>query len=797
MRLRTTARGIVRAPFAYLPKALVLGFGVGCATLGFGLVEAFVLRPLPFQEPNELVTIEEVDSLGQKRGGSLLALEHWRAQKEIFSGVAGYRPHDLNLTGSDRPLALFAASVTADFFSLLQQRAHLGRVFTKDETEGTSVVVLSYNFWMNRFGGSDQAIGAHIALAGRAHRIVGILPKEFRFLNHLPDVFVPLGMRPSNSRIATESNLQIVVARLQPSATSAQALQVTRRDESHLAELYPNSRSGWTTAVVSLHEKWMGRTLWPAIIMFSAVGILLVISCVNSAGLILAQSIPRRGEVAIRLALGANWSDVAKDRLAESAFLAGGTILIGIALASVGFLAFRAVVPSDLAMLIPEGAAGFRVDWLAVAFASFLSALTAVVCSVSPLLQELGTSHSGAFRGADVTSRRAERTRQVLAIGQVALSIVLLMAGGLLLKGFWLAQNTPLGFESSNFIAMWVGLEEEYFTKSQRLVLYDKVVGDLSALPGIETATVTNLLPTHEGQELAPYATALQSAVNQNEWPVAGMRSIGSNYFEALGVRVTDGRAFDSRDRSDSMPVAIVSESLARSRFAGNPIGQNLRVGAMSGGPPVSVQIIGVVADVRVPLQSSPVDLIYRPLRQTPSEAVYFLARSQRPEFVLSATRKSLWELAPEQPMEGPWLMEEEISHRLAMPRFSGALVGGMAAGALFLACLGIYATISNLVASRKREIGIRMAVGATAMDVRALVFGHALRLVLIGLTIGLTLAAGATRFLEPYLLGVSRFDETIFAGVSLLILIVSAAATLLPAVRATQIDPNRVLKAN
>ena len=257
-----------------------------------------------------------------------------------------------------------------------------------------------------------------------------------------------------------------------------------------------------------------------------------------------------------------------------------------------------------------------------------------------------------------------------------------------------------------------------------------------------------------------------------------------------------DGRAFDSRDRPNSVSVVIVSESLARSRFVGSPIGQSLQIRTASGGPATSAEIIGVVADVRVPLQRSSVDLIYRLLSQAPSRAVYFLARSQRPESLLSAARQSLWKLAPEQPMDGPWVLDEEISNRLAIPRFSGVLVGGMAAGALFLACLGIYATISNLVASRKREIGIRMAVGASAMNVSGLVFGQGLKLTLIGLTIGLVLAAGATRFLEPFLLGVSRFDPMIYGCVFLLILIVSAVATLLPAVRAAHIDPSRVLRA-
>ena len=267
------------------------------------------------------------------------------------------------------------------------------------------------------------------------------------------------------------------------------------------------------------------------------------------------------------------------------------------------------------------------------------------------------------------------------------------------------------------------------------------------------------------------------------------------NYFAALGIRVTDGRAFDSRDHSNAMPVVVVSESLARSQFANNPIGQSLLIRGASGSSPIRAQIVGVAADVRVPLQRNSTDVIYRPLRQAPSPMVYFIARNERPESVLSAARNSLWELAPEQPMDGPWIMDAEIGHRLAIPRFSGALVGGMAAGALFLACLGIYATMSHLVVSQRREIGIRMAVGASALSVGGHVFGRAIRLVLIGVSIGLVLASWATVFLRPFLLGVSRFDPMTYASVFLLILTVSVAATSLPATRAARVDPNFVLR--
>ncbi len=795
--IRQAARRLLREPGFFLTVSLALGLGIGCATVGFSVVETLVLRPLPLADPDGLVVLTELDGDGRSRGGSLAALEAWQSRTDTYSGVAGYRLHDLNLTGQDRPEALMAASVTSDFFAILRESASVGRLFADNEVESAApVVVLSHQFWNSRFGGRRSVIGEQLPLGGRLYSIVGVLRRDFRFLEYVPDVVIPLPSRPRSVDALLRSNLPVVVARLQQGVELPYALARTKEAMEDLTLRFPGARTGWGAGLETLHRRWMGSTHAPAFMMFAAVALLLLVSCINAAGLVLARSMRLRQEIAVRSALGATRGAIAKDFLAEATLFSLSGCIVGLGLAALGLQALIAVLPAEVISLVPGEAASFRLNPLAASFAVVIAALTAVLCCFSPMLRRTGFNLADALRSADRTSSGGNhRGRAFLLVGQVAFSVILLVAGGLLLKGYWTAQQTEVGFETRGLLTMWMGLpESSYQDHASRARLYTRVTEELGALPQVEAATAVNLLPSHEDQELSPFAGPQAFGSDTSRWPQAAARSVADNYFIAMRIPLMQGRPFDSRDSWDGAPVAIVSSSLAASHYGGDAIGQPIRLRGTTGDI-VLAGIVGVVADVRAPLHRGSTDVVYRPIGQAPPMMIYFLARTGQPEEVSSLAREILWKTDPAQPLDGPWMVNTLLTDRLAVHRLSSSMVMVFALSALCLAAFGIYSVVAYLVSSRRKEIGIRLAIGASPASVSLLVLARGLGLVVWGLTTGLVATLALSSALRPYLLDVSQFDLSIYLGVAALVIAVATAACAVPARQASKLDPISTLR--
>jgi putative ABC transport system permease protein len=795
--IRQATRRLLRQPGFAITTSLALGLGIGSATIGFSVVEALVLRPLPLEEPDELVVLTEIDSNGRSRGGSPAALQVWRGSTATYSGVAGYRLHDLNLTGQDRPEALLAASVTGEFFPVLRQQASLGRLFAEEEVAGGApVVVLSHRFWSNRFGGRRDVIGEQLPLGNRSYSIVGVLPSDFRFLEYVPDVMIPLSTQPQNIDALLRSDLPIVIARLQTGVDLKQAIAAASATADELTRRFPEARANWSFGVEGLHSRWMGSTIEPALMMFGAVGVLLLVSCINTAGLVLARSMRRRQEFAVRSALGATRGAIARDFLAEAALFSVFGCAVGLAFATLGLQALIAVLPAEVIGLIPDEAAGLRLNPLAANFAAVVAALTAALCSLSPFLRRTGLSLTDALKSAGRSSSSdGHSMHNLLVAGQVAFSVILLVAGGLLLKGYWTAQQTKIGFDAQGLMTMWIGLSEsKYQDETVRTQLYERVTQELGALPQVQAATAIDLLPSHEDQRMAAFAGPQTITSDFSQWPRAAARSIGDSYFVTMGIPFVRGRPFDSRDDANGAPVAIVSSSLAASHFGGNAIGQQIRLG-VSAGEPILALIVGIATDVRAPLHRGSTEVVYRPMRQAPPKMIYFLARTNQPQDVSSAAREILWKTDPAQPLDGPWMVDALLTDRLAIHKMSSSMVGVFAASALTLAAFGIFSVVSYLVLSRRKEIGIRLTLGASTASIARLVLARGLGYVVWGVVAGLAATLALSFAIEPYLLDVGRFDLPIYVGVAALVIAVATVACAIPARYASKLDPISTLR--
>ena len=777
---REAVRRLYRESAFFLTIVLVLGLGVGCATVGFGVVDVLVLRPLPFTDADRLVVLTETDARQQRRGGSLVALQEWRKRTEVFSGVAGYRLHDVNLTGTDRPTALLGASVTVDFFSVLGWPAKTGRVFHAAESDAP-VVIVSHQFRNSRFGANSDVLGKQLPLGGRMRTIIGVLPADFRFLEYMPDVFLPLSDRSAT----TDSNVPVIVARVRKGVSLEEA-RAAALDQAHqVARTYPSVRSGWSAEIQSLHTRWMGSTRMPALMMFAAVGLMLLVACINAAGLLLARAVRLGPQIAIRYALGATRAGIAKLFLAEAALVSILGTFFGVAIAASGLRTLTAVLPSGVLNAVPGGADAFSMNIIVASFAAVIACVTAIGCSSVVLLQ---SNRDDALRTRGVTSSgREQRGRTLLLVAQVSVSVVLLASGGLLLKGYWSANRTELGFDPENLVSMWIGLSEDrHGHPAARVALYERVVEELRSHPGVESATAVDLLPSHEEQGLVGFSTG---QVTGSDAPRAALRHVGDAYFPTLRIPLLRGRSFNTGDHSQTEPTAIISRSLETAHYGGAALDRYISIQG------VKARIVGVAADVQAPLQRVGTLAVYRPFRQSPPLMTYFVARTRYPEQVAGAARRILWQLDPAQPIDGPWIVSTELSHRLAVHRFSSVLVGSFATCALLLATFGVYSVMTYAVASRRKEIGIRLALGSTPGGVRWFVLQRGLVLVMIGLGTGVLAQLFASSVLTPYLLDVSPHDVSIYGAVAGCVALAGLSACAFPAMRASAVDPASALR--
>ena len=800
---RHAARVLARAPGFTLVVVLTLALGIGFNAAIFSVTNAVLLRPLPFQEPDRLAVLWEtrLDQGENIMFASPPNYADWRDRSTAFQEIAAFAPGSFFVLGDEETIHVPGARVSANLFRTLGVSPLLGRGFdeAEDEPGASRVAVISHALWQARFGGAPDVIGSAIELDDGRYTVVGVMPPGFSFPPAIDlhgrtaarrtDIWVPFGFDPAAANRG--AHYMTVVGRLAPGATRAAAEAELNRIAADLAREYPATNEGWGVRVVSFERVMVGEARTALLVLLGAVGAVLLIACANVANLLLARSTGRQKEYAIRAALGAGRWPLVRQAIVESQLLAlaGGTV--GLLLAVAGTRALVLAAPADVPRLDEAG-----VDAVVVGYALALSLLTGLLFGLAPALRTFaGDLHRLLGAGARGSGGDGGRLRNALVVAEVALSLVLFAAGGLLFRSFLALRGVETGIRAENVLTLRVTLPADRYRERARIVgAFREMEERVRALPGVEAAGFIATVPLAEDfqgsiveiEELPPPA--------QGELRIAHFAVVTPGYFEAMGIPVVDGRAFGPEDGPDAGGTILINEALARAYLDGrDPIG--LRV--TSFGDPR--RIVGVVGDVRLEtLEDDPMPAMYLPHAQVPwaERSLSLVVRTRgAPEAALAPVRQELRAVERGAAIHQVRTMDQILADRLAQPRFAALVLLLFSGLALTLAAVGIYGVISYAVGRRTREIGIRMALGARATGILSLVLGQGMRLVGAGVVLGLAGAVVGGRYIESLLFGVRPLDPLVLGGVTAFLVVVGLLACWLPARRASRIDPVKALR--
>jgi putative ABC transport system permease protein len=792
---------------------LSLALGIGANTAIFSVVNAVLLRPLPFPESEQLVMLWETNPKLMRVFGSdrmpaaAPTLREWQTQNSVFDGMAGFQDQTFDLVGTDEPEVVLGARVTASLFSVLAVNAAHGRTFLPEEDQPgrDDVVVMSHALWQRRFGGDTGMLGQTIVLDGASYTLVGIMPPGFRFpggiglgrrlrMGPRTHLWKPMAFTPGEANSGGRNFY--VVARQKRDVSLEQA----RAEMSTIAEGLQQQDSrlkDWGVMVVPLHEEMTGSLRPALLILFGAAGFVLLITCVNVANLQLARATARYREVAIRQALGAGRLRVVAQLLIESILvgLLGGAL--GILLANWGLGFFVAFGPSDMPRIHE-----IDIDGYVLGFALLISLLTGVLFGLAPALHvsdpKLNESLKEGGRTATQGFRR-HRVHGLLVVSEVALSLVVLTGAGLLMRSFVQLMKVNTGLQPEGVLTLQVSVPHFKFrTPQQRSAVLQEILPRIETLPAVDSVGAISFLPVTGDANLTRTVPEGSPLIPEEKWPSIEMRRATPGYFRAIGVPLLKGRLFTDYDSSEAPPVVIVNDSLAR-RFWPNeePIGKRIKQSGSRKAPWVTV--VGVVADVRQASLDREARLqVYYPYAQMGFRRPWttFVVRTAAdPMLQVTAVKSRIWSFDGDLPIYNVRTMNQVVSDSVAPRRFQMLLLGFFAAVALILAAVGIYGVISYSVSERLHEIGIRMALGAGRGDVLRLVLKRGLVLVLAGVSAGLVGAFALTRLLASQLYGIAATDPVTFIGVSAFLVAVALLATFIPARRATKVDPMVALR--
>jgi putative ABC transport system permease protein len=784
--IRYGVRSLLKRPGFTLIALVALALGIGANTAIFSLVNAVLLRPLPFAEPDRLVWVwGNIKNGGNRASVSPADFLDYRQQQNTFEEFAASLPLRLNYTGGDEPERLEASGVTGNYFQALGAKPAFGRLFLlENEKPGNDqVAVLSYSLWQKRFAGDPAIINKTITLNGKSFAVLGVMPPDFS-MPRTSDVWVPINFDIDPEMKMRGAHFLRPIGKLKAGVTMAQAQADTDAIARRLEQQYPESNNGWNLRLVSLREQLVGNTRPTLFILFGAVGFVLLIACANVANLLLVRAAGRQKEIAVRTALGAGRWRIVRQMITESVLLS----LVGGALGTL--LAFWGVelLVALSADSLPS-TAQVRIDATVLGFTLLVSLITGVLFGLAPAARtmKLNLSESlkeGGRSGSEGAHRN--RTRSVLVVLESAVAVVLLIGAGLLVRSLWRLQDTSPGFDARNVLTMGVNLPRAKYDKPEKSAsFFAELESRVAGLPGVEAVGLVSELPLSGQLNDMPYTVEGRPPVSIDQAYDDDFRRVNTNYFKALGIPFLRGRNFTEQEVRQGAQVVIISDLLARQVFPNEePLGKRLIMAFGS-----AYEIIGIVGDIRHrALESAPAAAMYMPAY--PGSVNLVIRSKGDPASLAAAVRKEVLQIDPNQPVANVRTMEQWLDNAVAGPRYRTTLLGLFALVALALASTGIYGVMSYSVSQRTHEIGVRMALGAKRLDVMRLVVRQGMTLVIVGVVLGLGGAFALTRLMASLLFGVTAKDPFTFVTVSALLTLVAFVACYLPARRATKVDP-------
>jgi putative ABC transport system permease protein len=788
--VRYTLRTLRKNPGFAIVAILTLALGIGANTAIFSVVDAVLLKPLPYADSRRLVRVEEYHSEAAASDLTYATYLDLKRSSRSLTDIAAYRWWTYSLTGGDGPPeSVKGAMVSAEYFTALRLQPALGRFPTaaEDNPGNSAVVVLGYGLWKRRYSSDPHVIGRELKINDTPATIVGVMPAGF----HEPydaEVWTPLvaaGRFAENRR----SHLLKVIARLQDAEDLASAAAEAAALAQRIDQANPGVDAGLRISVSGMQRRAAAPVRSLLVVLMAAVSCVLLIACANLANLFLGRGVRRSRELAVRSALGAGRARLARQLVTETLLLSACGAVPGILLARWWLPALQHVVLSSV-----SGFSAVTLDCRVLAFAAAATLFTGVICGLAPALQaarrDIQKSLNESSRGS--SGVRLRRLRDVFVVSQLALALVLLVAAGLLIESFSALLRVPLGFEPHGVLTMKLFLSPTRYPEgSSRGGLYiQEVLQRVRAIPGVKSAAVVDSLPLESGAS-TDFVIAGRPPLKPGDEPEANIHMASSNYFELMGIPLLAGRFFTPQDSANAPRVMLISRAMAREYWPGaDPIGS--KVTMKDWGPDLTGTVVGVVGDVKLDgLEVATRPAIYWPIQQFVGAFNALVVRSDAPSSsVVPAIRAAVWSVDPEQTIAKISTMEEIASDQFTERRFNLGLIGAFAALSLLLASIGIYGVLAQSVQQRTREIGIRMALGAQSGDVARLVLSQGLGMSLLGIAIGIAGAMAATRLMSSLLFGVKPLDASAFAAAAAVLLAVTLAACWLPARRASRVDP-------
>lgn len=800
--LRYSLRSLRKGRGFSLVAVLTLGLAIGANTAMFSVVNGVLLRPEPYRDPNHLVLMfEQLQKAGQLTV-SYQNYKDFRDQSHSYDNIAAVRTATMTMTGAGDPERLQAQMATATLFDTLGISPEAGRKFTEQEDSagGAPVAMISHALWQRRFGRTQDVLGKAITLENKSYTIVGVLPASYQFLQQIPDVMVafePWARTLPDDR-AWHPGI-IPVARLKPSVTLEQANSEIKLIAKRLEQQYPIYNTGVSASVVLIHDQLVQNVRPALLVLMAAVGFVLLIACTNVANLLLARAAQRQREIAVRSAIGASRVRILRQLLTESVVLALCAATVGV------LMAWLAMPP--LLRLAGAGLPGSNrvsLDLWALGFTILIAVVSGILFGLAPARHAWRLSLRDALNESDrgAVGRGHVRVRSALVVTEVAVAMLLLVGAGLLLRSFERLSSVSPGFSTDHILIAEIPVSRGAYPKSpERLNLFDRILQRAAQLPGVQAVGATNVVPVTGFASAIYFNVQGKPPKKVGEYSLANYRVVSAGYQQVLHIPLQQGRWFTEADREDAPPVVVINAHMAKAFFPNeNPLGLHMQVGGTPEKDVPWMEIVGVVGDVKEALGNDAASEYYIPFRQADKVLPVFglavvLRTAGEPTTLATAFRNAVHEINPNQPVVKVRSMDQNVADSVAQPRFRTVLLGIFAGVALALAAIGIFSVMAYAVTQRTRELGVRMALGASRERILALVLGNGALLTAFGVIAGLFASVLLTRYLAALLFGIGRFDALTLAGMAAVVVLVALCACYIPARRATKVDPMIALR--